>query len=329
MRSLRLRQGLREAGQGLREAASLARNNLAATLLLGLVLAVLPALLRAGLFISAQEALLADWEIWAGAIAAEDLTPLLNATMQGTGLVSLSSNLLDLATSLILSPVLLSALALLYNGYVHAKGPSAALEAAKRAGGNAKNLVVVALLCMLAEWFVQMVPSIASGLLSAVAGILSFIPLIGPIASVLAVVLSLLVSVLTDFAVTVIFCYVWICASCEGISGFGALVRSWQHTRNAMHETISTLLVLSLLRWLVIILLAILWLFVGLGLSIPLTALLYTVYAVNALHTVALGGVTTALYLRRPSSTWGPPPGSFSSGPDLSRMKSANIDEKR
>lgn len=330
MRSLRIREGARKGRLVLGEAGRLIRNAPAATLELGLVLAILPALLKAFLLVRANGLLLDIWAGWVesllGAAAPTDsLMVLLSMTLQQTGINNLWSSLLDLLKSLILSPLLLSSLALLYNGYVKL-GERAALEAASTAGRNVKGLIFVALACMLAEWIVQMVPSLASGILSLLAEMLSWIPVLGTVSAVLAIVLSILVSLLTDFAVIVIFCYVWICAACEGVPGFGALVRSWQLTRNALHETISALLMLTLLRWLSIAVLGLLWVFAARPLGIPLTALIYAAYAVSACFTVYLGATTSALYQRRPTH-YGPRPGQFQqNGPNIQNMKRANID---
>lgn len=331
MRSLRIKDGARDARQVLSGAWQLIKSAPVPTLLLGGLLALLPALLRAFFASGSFQAVLASWELWIdGALSASSTTTdafmgLVGQTMQQSGVLSLASSLLDLSTSLIFTPLLLSSLALLYNGFIE-KDSRAALHAVTAAGKNVRNLILVAVACMVAEWIVQMIPSIASGLLSLVANLLSWIPLLGTIAYVLAIVLSLLLSGLTDFAVVVIFCYVWICATCEGISGFGALVRSWQLTRNAMRETIYALLALTLLRWLVVLILALLWLFAGRPAGVPLAVLVYLAYGVGALFTVVLGPTTSALYQRRPVPG-GPQPGQFrADGPDLRNMKRANLD---
>ena len=330
MRRLRVKEGVREARQVLSDAGKLMKGNLAATLELGLVLALLPALLRAFFAIRTHGALLGVWEGWANALMGtgttpDSLTTMAAMTMRQSGTMSLASSLMDLASSLVLTPLLLSSLALLFNNFVTA-GEHPALSAAQGAGRNVRNLIFVSLACMLAEWFVQMVPSLASSVLSLLAGMLAWIPILGPIANVLAVILSVLISLLTDFAVVVIFSYVWICAACEGVPGFGALVRSWQLTRNAMHETISSLLAVTLLRWLTVLVLGVLWWFGGRALGMPLSGFMYVVYGVGALFSVLLGATTSALYQRRPTPG-SPQPGQFrSNGPDINNMKSANID---
>lgn len=331
MRSLRLGQGVREARQSIGGGCRLMRGSLPDTLALGLALGVLPAMVRAALFVGAQGTLLSLWEGWIGALmsnggATEGLAALVYATLQQVGASGPSSTLFDLAVSLAITPLLLSALSLLYNGFVPKEGGAGIFEAARMAGRNAKSLVLVALCCMLAGWFVKMVPSIASGLLSALAGLLSLIPVLGIAANILALALSVLISLLTDFAVTVIFCYVWIGASCENISGFGALVRSWQLTRNQMHETISALLGLMVIRWLVVAVLCVIWLFIGRTLHIPLEALIFCGYIVGGLYTVALGATTSALYIQRPVAR--SMHGGFSgSAANLDHLQRANIDE--
>lgn len=326
MRTIRFKEGVREAKGALRNAGSLIRENLVATLLLGLALSFLPGLASTALMLSEQGSMIDLWEEWiaaafAGRAPAEDLLTMVYSTLQNSGATSLGTSLMELITSLLFTPLLMSSLALLFNGFVRESQRTPALAAAEMSVRSAKSLVLVALACMVAEWFVQMVPSIASGLLFAVAGLISFIPVLGSIASVLAVVLSLLVSLLTDFAVTVIFCYVWIAVSCEGASGFSALVRSWQLTRDAMHRTIYSLLAWIVLRLAAVLAFIALWLLVGRSLSI--SALAYCLCAVGAVFQVLLGGITTALYLGKPAGGQGPYGGRRQGG---ERMKRANID---
>lgn len=327
MRSLRLRQGVRESRQALTEAASLAKANLSATALLGLVLALLPAMVQAALTCSSQATLISVWAGWvdalfSGGAPAEGLSSLLYVTMQQSGAATLWDSVVGLVDSLALTPLLLCALALTYNGYVRQAGRPA-FYAGQMAVRNIRNILLVALCLMFAEWFVEMVPSIVSGLLSAVAGLLSFIPVLGTIANVLAVALSLLVSLLTSFAVTVLFCYVWIYASCEGETGFGALARSWRLTRGAMHETIAALLGLILLRWVAVLALCLIWATAGRALGIPLKAVVYGSYAIGACYTVFLGATTSALYQQTSGAYPNRP---HHTGPDFRRMKRANID---
>ncbi len=323
MRKLRIRQGIQEARQALSDAWRLLRFNAGAVIVLFTVLSLLPSLLHAGFFFSAQKGLFAAWESWAnllmsGLPVSPPMSELISETMYSLGMQGFASTILNLSFSLILTPLLLSALALLLNGRIAGNGPKAGLNAAKDAGANAKNLVIAALLCMLAGWFVEMVPSIASGLMSAVAGLLSFIPLLGPVVSVLAVILSMLISLLADFAVTVIFTYVWLCVSLEGLSGVAALVRSWQHTRNQMHETISTLIMLALLRVLAMALLALLWLFALRPLGLSIQWLVYGIAFISAAYPIFVGAAACALYLRRPTPWRG------GNGPQT--YKSANLD---
>lgn len=331
MRTIRLRDGVREARSVLADGRRLMRGALLATLVLGFVFAILPALLKGYLVVSAQGLKLQRWSAWIeqlmrGGERSQGLSEMIALTLQQTGSRDLWVMLLDFAKSLILTPLLLSSLALLYNGFILRRKGLAGLEAVRTAGKSVKDLIIVALACMLAEWLVQMVPSVASGILSLLAEMLSWIPILGTIAQWLAVVLSLLITMLTDFAVIVIFCYVWIVAVCEGVSGFGALVRSWQLTRNAMHLTIASLLGLILLRMLAVVLLSILWLFAGRAVGIPLAALVYVVYAISGIFTVCIGAVTSALYQRRPVAS-GPRPGQFGpGGRDYANLKRANVD---
>lgn len=328
MRSLQIKRSAREAKSVLQNGFRLIARAPAATLLLGLVLALLPELLRAYVLSGQYRPLMETWSRWAGSAVRGHMQPntlaLLQGTLQQTGMQGIGQALIDLLTSFLFSPLLLSSLALLFNGYAAGSGIHAGIDAARKAFQNVRNLIIVALACMLAEWFVQMVPSVASGLLSLLAEMLGWIPLLGAVARVLAILLSVLISVLTDFAVVVIFCYVWICATCEGVSGFGALVRSWQLTRNAMRETIASLLALTLLRWALVLVIIGVWLLLG-GTSAVTMLCFYLIFAVGALYTVGMGAVTSALYQRRPVPG-GPSPGQFrSDGPDLENMKRANL----
>lgn len=328
MRPIGLKRGVREGRQVLGGALRLVRTHLAATVELGLVLALLPALLKALMLVRANGQLLGVWEGWIEAVfigaSAENPVALISMTLRQSGVLQLGISLLDLAKSLVLQPLLLSALALLYNGFIR-QSDRMGIDAARTAAQRVKDLILVALACMVAVWFVQMIPSLANGILSLLADLLSWIPVLGDIATVLAVVLSLLVSLATDFAVVVIFCYVWISAACEGVSGFGSLVRSWQLMRNALHQTISALLGLTLLRWVVIIILALLWLFAGRAVGLPISSLVYAFHAVSAIYTVLMGAVTSVLYQQRPMHP-GPRPDQFQRRPSLENMKRANID---
>ncbi len=331
VRSLRIRQGAREARQILSEGNRLIGAHLSPSLILGALFALLPGMLTAFFVTRNLAPVINAWTQWFdGTLSTskswDNFLVLLQMTRQNTGLMGLGVTIVNLARSLFFKPFLLSALALLYNQRVSTVGTQPTLAAGRMVWNNTKNLIYVALACMLAEWFVGMLPTLVSGLLSAVAGILSFIPVLGTVAVTLAALFTELIPLLTDVAVSVVFCYVWITASCEGVTGFGALVRSWQLTRNAMHETVSSLFGLAIIRWIVVLALALLWFFFGRRMEIPLHVLLYAVYAANAIFTVLLGGVTCALYMRRPVNR-GPEPGQFShDGPDLSRLKRANLD---
>jgi len=331
MRSLHIKEGIRQAKKVLKDAGRLAGTSLPATAMLALSLAVLPALLKALLLSSSQAAYLSVWEGWLSALfsgrsPAESLVSMAYQALGRPGLHDPALGALDLAVSLLLTPLLLSALSLLYNGFVP-RSKSQAFDAVRRALASVRALVLVALACMLAEWLAQVVPSTVSGLLYSVAGLLSFIPFVGQAAAWLSVLLSLLVSALTDFLVSVVFCYVWISASCEGVSGLGALVRSWQLTRLSLRETIASLAVLLLLRWAATVALFLLWLFAGRALHVPIQLLVYGGFALSGLYTAALGPVASALYLRRPASHGpfgGRPAGA---GPNFDHMKRANVDD--
>lgn len=322
MRSLRLREGFHGARRVHLQAWRLMRQAPLTTALLGAVLALLPSLLKAYFAVTQHYTLISRWESWFDTFfrgnGIRGLVTLLTQTLQSTGQMSLGLWIVNTAQYLVLSPLLLSSLALLYNGGVSAN--DGALSTAKMALRNVRSLIIVALACALAEWFLQMVPSLANGLLSLLTGLLSWIPLLGTIARVLAVGLSILITLLTALAVTVIFCYVWICAACENVPGFGALVRSWQLTRNAMRETVFSLVLLILLRWGLVLLAGALCIALHALWGLPLFWLLYAFYAVSALYTVAMGAVTSALYQNRPiHSIYGP-------GRGVQNMKRANID---
>jgi len=328
MRNPRFRQGAQEARAALAEAGRLARGSFSQTLLLALSLGVAPCLLRGLFFVNSQGALLSVWEGWlhtvlSGARPPEGLVSLLAITMRQSGMDSLMATLFDLLASLLAVPLLLAALALLYNGFARRDTEHSAMEAVRLAWGNRRNLVVAALLCMLAEGVAQIVPSMVTGFLTLLAEILSWIPVLGAVAGVLAVVLSIVISLLTDFAVTVAFCYVWICASCEGASGMEAMARSWRLTRDAMGATVFALAGLLLLKWAVYAILGAVWLLAGRALALPLPALVCSFYVIHGFYMAALGAVASALYLRRPAS--GPSAGRYGN-PAFGVIKSANID---
>lgn len=326
MRNLHIRDGAKEAARNLRGAWGLVKQHPAATVALGFALSVLPQVFRGLLRMDALSSLLSTWERWAsGALSQQSLTLLINTTLQSGGRMAFGTTMWDLIVSLALTPLLLSSLALCFNGFVRASGYGEAVESVRTAGRGVKNLVIISLLCMLAAWFSQVVPSIASGLTSAAAGILSFIPIVGTIADILAIALSLLVSLLTDFALTVVFVYVWICAACEGIPGVGALVRSWQYTRNAARETVSSVLALALLRWLTVLALGALWYFAGRRIGVSLQALVLLTYAVGGLHGIALGATTSALYQNR--TGYGVHAYADREPIDFAHMKRANLDD--
>lgn len=328
MRPIGFKRGVRESRQVLGDALRLVRANLAAVVELGLVLALLPALLKSLMLVRANDQLLGVWAGWIesvfNGISTESPAALMQMTLRQSGVLQLGTGLLDLANTLVLQPLLLSALALLYNGFIR-QSDRMSIDAARTAAQRVKDLVLVALTCMIAAWIVQMIPSIANGILSLLAELLSWIPIIGSIVLVLSVVLSLLISLVTDFAVVVIFCHVWISAACEGVSGFGSLVRSWQLVRNALHRTISALLGLVILRWAAVLILILLWLFAGRIAGLPLSSLVYAFYIVTSVYTVLMGAVTSVLYQQRPMHG-GPRPDHFQRRPDLETMKRANID---
>lgn len=314
MRSVRIGDGIREGWQTLGAAWRLIRQHWAATLPLWLLLALAPGILQAFLAGRAYSELFSAWYEWINAFmktgqAIQPITSLLAQTYQASSAPSIWALLVSLAKSLLLSPLLLTALALLYNGYV-LPTRKAGWVAVKRAGQNVRNLVVVALVCMLANWLVQIIPALASNILTLLAELVSWIPVVGTAVGGLAAVLSVFVSLATDFAVIVIFSYVWICIACEGVSGFAAFVRSWQLTRNALHRTISSLLMLTLLRWAAVIVWAAAWILAGRPLGIPIEAVVYGFWGIAALHTVCMGAATSALYKRRPVHS-APQPGQF------------------
>lgn len=330
MRSLQIRQGFRTARAVHREGRSLIRSAPLPTLLLGIVLAVLPALLKGFFTIQRQSDLHTLWtytldSLFAGTPANGTVTGMVQVTLAQSGRIGIWALLTDAARSLVLTPMLLTSLALVYNGYAgnDANGIKTALQ---KTAANVRNLIIVALVCLLAQWIVQMLPSIVSGFLNLLTEMLAWIPILGPIAAILSVILSVLVTLATDFAVVVIFCYVWICVACENASGFGALVRSWQLTRNAMRETIFSLLWLVVLRALAVLVAALLCIAGYWLASVPLIVFLYVVYAISGLFTAYTAAITSALYHRRPH-TGSPWTGRFQNRKDnVVNMKRANID---
>lgn len=312
LRSIRLREGARTAGTILADAGWLARGSLSSVLPLGALLALLPALLRAGLIVSSRRGLLSLWEaLLMGRGAGEGFFALLSATLQ-TAMTGFEYTLLEAVKSLLLTPLLLASLALVFNRYA-----SAPLPALRQTLAAVKRLVLVALALWVADWFAGIAPSIISGLLAAVAGLLSFIPILGTVAAIVATALSLAASLLTDFAVNVLFLYVWIAAACESVGGFSALARSWQITRLSLRDTIAALLGLMVCKWLALLLCGAIWYIFGRFFGLSITALIYAAAAVYAVFLVMLGALASALYLRRPASSSYIPP-------NFGRMKRAN-----
>ena len=326
MRSLRIRDGVREARKVLSESGRLMGRWPIATLELGIVLALVPALLRALFASQAYAALLDDWMQWlSGATRTESgFIAMVNETFAQSSPRDLGGGLVDMARSLILTPLLLCSLALLYNQLIAPSG-RAALDAVTRACRSVRRIILVAVACLIAEAIVQMVPSLITALLSLISDLFAFIPVVGTVVTVIAVILSVLVSLVTSFAVTVIFSYVWISAMCEGVSGIGSIVRSWQLTRNAMHESFSALLALTLLRWGVLLIVCLLWIWLGVPAGVSPVLMVYAFYITGALYTLCLGSVTSALYQRRPAPD-AASPGQFRARPDFDTMKRANID---
>lgn len=328
MRSTRISAGPGRARGAIAGAFRLIARYPLQTLALGALLGVLPALVKAWWATGDQREGMQAFASWAngwmdGALRLSSVTPLISQALATSGRLGFGSWITEMARQLALTPLLLTSLALLYGGRISMDGGP--LAAARAAAKNVRALVLLAVLCMIAGWLVQMLPSLASALLSMVAGLLSWIPFVGTVAGVLNIILSLLLTLLTDFAVTVLFCFVWISAALEGLSGPGALVRSWQLTRNAWHETLLALVFLTLIRWAAVLLLSALWLLALRPAGVPLATLIYAVYAVSGLHTTALGALASALYQRRPQPG-GPSPDQFAPQGDLSRMKRANID---
>ena len=315
---------MREAFDTYRQGWALGKRFRNATLQLGAVLALLPALLLAAIEVSGQTAILSVWEGWLQAVfsasmPAETLSTLLMGTLQAADSHGLAYMLISLAVSLLAVPLLGASQAMLYNG--HTEEDAGGLEVARNVSRAIRPLAITALLCLLVQGLLEMIPSLLSGLLSAVSGLLAWIPFVGPLVRFLVVIIAFLLDGLSQGAAAVLLCYVWISAGCEGVGGKGALVRSFMLMRSQMEKTACAVLGLLLLRWMAMAAMGILWLVCFAVLNVPAGILVYVGAIFKALEYVAVGLAASVLYQQRSLQGYG-----FSSSrPDIHHMKSANL----
>lgn len=326
-----IKRGIREAKNMHRTCIRMIKRFGSPVIEMTLVLAVVPALFQAYLYAHDNSALLAAWDAWHAAFVSgntpkDQFIPLVLATMQGAQGGGNGAWLYSLLYSLFLVPLIFSATALLFNGYASNTAERPSVSTTRMALSKARKLVLVAILCMLAQSFLRLLPEIAAGLVSAIAGLLSFIPFIGAVSVEISVVFSVLVSLATDFAIATLFCYVWICAVCEDCGGFSAITRSIFYVHGNMHETIATLLTYMLCRWLLVLVIGGLWFFVGASSGVSFQALVYLYYCVEAVSVVWLAALTCTLYQGIRNNT-NRGRSSVSEPPNLDQMKRANINE--
>lgn len=331
MQSLRLRDGVREARGMFAASFQLIKRFSPAALEVIAALVLLPALLRAYMYIDSNRVLLSAWDEWFSAVFSggtprERLFVLALRTLQEAPANGNGSGVLALVNALFLLPLFYSTTALLLNGYVASGTDRLSVAASKMALLRSGKLVIAALICMLAKSFLSFLPSIVTGLFSAIAGLLSFLPFIGAISVEISVVFSIAVSLVTDFVINALLCYVWICVTCEGSPGLHAVAQSFYYLRANARATIATLLAFTLCKWLVYVGVGLLWLVLGRGVGMSLDALVYCFYAVEAVFLGWFAALTSALYQ-------GKGPGAPRDGaspntpPNLDQMKRANINE--
>ena len=329
MRSIAIKKGLREGREALRDSFRLIAKFLPAFAAIVAVLSVLPALLQATLYINQNKPLLTAWGVWTqnfvnGRNGADESLSLIMNTAQRLPAIGSGSGLLELLVSFILVPLLFSSVTLLLNSQDFPSNGRASVSAVQKALSMAKHLLTVAFMSMVARSFLDLLPSIAMNLFSFVLSILSFLPFIGSLVTVLSVILSFVVSILSDILISSILCYVWVCAVSEGQAGFAAISRSFILFRANMPKTIGALSLWTVSKGVIKIVAAALWAFAG-SATANLSALVYCFYIVNALFIGWHAALAVSLYQKReegPAST-GPSQGTR---PNLDQMKRANIE---
>lgn len=315
---MRTGSGFRKGTSALFDALKLIGQSPMPSFMLFAVVLLVPTLLHGALFAETNQHLLSLWTPYfasaAGGKTLADFSSLGITTMLANSYASLPGLLIGGAMALFFTPMLLSSLSLLYTQMQGAK-PFVIL---KKVLSMAKQLAFVALCCALAEYFLDMVPSILHGLLSAVLGILSLLPFVGNFINIISLCLTLLIMVLMDVLAISLFAYVWIATACEGLSGFSAVIRSFQLFRSSMAETLWSHLLLRLCIQAI-----------GLVLAIAFAAVLQVdgimptvmcLFVLSSLSTFLRGALSVSLYQRNAH------PQPSGGGPDVSRLKRANID---
>ncbi|MEG0766184.1 MAG: hypothetical protein RR482_00570 [Clostridia bacterium] len=316
------------AGGVLHRAFALLRLEWRASVVLGLVFSLLPGMLSAWMGWRAMAGVYAGWEqvlhAWMDGYQPQvDLQALLYQTMSGTAYAGLGRSLIGLAASLLLTPILQGALALTYHGRLE-QGQWPMIAAVRQAASQWSRLAVVALASMAAGWMVSMLPSALGGLVSAVAGLLSFIPFVGYLITILSGLIMLLLNVAASFAVSVLLCYIWQVAICEGIGGFGALVKSFVFTRTDLRRTAYSLGALMLMRWGAYLALGLAWFLLFWQAGASLHVLMGMAVVVESIFLV-LGALTAAvLYAQHPLRGGN----GYDAPVRPQRMKSANLDNE-
>ena len=250
---------------------------------------------------------------------AESLSTLLVGTLQAGGRNTLLYGLLSLVSVLAALPLLGASQAMLYNG--HAREDSAGFDVLRDVARAIRPLMLTALLCMLGTWLIEIIPSLVSGLFSAVAGLLSLVPVVGEILKIASILLTLVLNGAAQAAAAVLFCYVWISAGCEGVGGKGAVLRSLTLVRQQMESTLCAVIGILLLRWALTAAAGILWVIAYAVLGLPAAVLVYAGGILTAAQSVAMGLIASALYQGRSLQGYG----FYSGRPDIDRMKSANL----
>lgn len=311
---MRMQAGIRAGGRALGEAGRLIRKRKIDTVILGVLLALLPSLVRGVFSFAAHEGLLRAWITLLRGFSEHSLLPLLEETVYFPGAENLAAWLVSLCLSLFLTPLLLSSLSLLYTG-VSGEKPLGLLRTALR---NAKGLVLVALLTALAAYMVNMLPSMLVGLISAVTGLLSLFPFLSGLMNWLNLLLIAIIFFLADLLVTVLFAFVYIAVACEGASGIRALARSFSLAREMQRIAVWPFLLLSLARYALLALLVILY--AALPHGVDVIWLYAACIAVNAAFAIPRTALSAALYLGNQTGRTG-------AVPPLSHLKRANVDE--
>jgi len=327
-----LREAIRQATVSIQDSFRLIRKEFSATASVAL-LVMLPGLATVLSGYSLTSDIYAAWDAFLRGSGEYGLTTLALATAQYAGEMGLSGGMLSLLFSLLATPLLLGALALIYlsrlegalyvppvRGRAVAPGGAWTLrQALRQARRSFRDLLLVAVASLLASYMIELLPRLLGGLLSALAQLFSLIPFAGVVLMPVSIVLMLLVDGAAAYAVTVLLCYVWQAAMNEGIGGFGALARSFMLVRLDLKRTAAALGIATLAQWAGELLLLALWYlwYRSAGVSVLALPLLWK--GMDGLCVVWNAAIAAALFATHPHRE-GNGPG------DVRRMKSANID---